>query len=251
MNNGNRINHDPLNPLLYTNRSMALLKLSLYTRVITDSQHAISLSSPNTAPKPSLYPSPNSSIMKAYFQLAQAQIALHDPVDALKSAKKAHELCVDECAVGGKGASSIGPITELVLRCKREAWERKEAERLRSRPGLLVDVLNVMEKQRDAEISNVTQAGNGEEGRDGKRARLRGEWETKMEDVRKVFEKAGEDKEKRREVPDWAVDDITFAVMLDPVVVCPLSFPHLPSIPHSFPRPISPFPSFVHLVRWF
>ncbi|PVH83261.1 U-box-domain-containing protein [Cadophora sp. DSE1049] len=104
------INHDPSNPLLYTNRSMALLKLHLYPRVILDTRHAISLLPHN---------------MKAYFQLAQAQIALGDPSSALTSAKKAHEFCVEECMSGGKGASSIGPITELVLRAKKEDWERK------------------------------------------------------------------------------------------------------------------------------
>ena len=66
--------------------------------------------------------------MKAHFQLAQAQIALHYAEDALESARTAHTLCVEEVVAGGKGGSSIGPITELVLRCKKERWEEREGE---------------------------------------------------------------------------------------------------------------------------
>jgi STIP1 family protein 1 len=40
-----------------------------------------------------------------------------------------------------------------------------------------------------------------------------------MEALRGVFEAARPKEEKRREVPDWAVDDISFCVMVDPVIV--------------------------------
>ncbi|KAH7314248.1 U-box domain-containing protein [Rhexocercosporidium sp. MPI-PUGE-AT-0058] len=198
------INHDPSNPLLYTNRSMALLKLHLYPRVILDTRHAISLLPHN---------------MKAYFQLAQAQIALSDPSAALISAKKAHEFCVEECMTGGKGASSIGPITELVLRAKKEDWERKEDERVKGLGGLLGDVVRGLERERDAELKAIE--GEGEE-REKREKEIAGVWEKKIEDVKKVFESAegsaGTDESRRRKVPDWCVDDITFSVMLDPVV---------------------------------
>jgi STIP1 family protein 1 len=141
--------------------------------------------------------------MKAYFQLAQAQIALYDAESALNSAKEAHRLCVEEIAVGGKGGTSIGPITELVLRCKKEDWERREGERLRARGGLLEGLVGFLEK----------------EGREGE-----------VEELRRVFEEGGRGGEaRRRKVPDWCVDDITFSVMLDPVVVSlyPPSFPLL------------------------
>jgi hypothetical protein len=37
--------------------------------------------------------------------------------------------------------------------------------------------------------------------------------------MRDVFEKARPKEEKRRQVPDWAIDDISFCVMVDPVIV--------------------------------
>ena len=51
---------------------------------------------------------------------------------------------------------------------------------------------------------------------------MRGVWEGKIREVRRVWESAEgcNGLERRRKVPDWCVDDITFSVMLDPVVVC-------------------------------
>ena len=136
--------------------------------------------------------------MKAYYHLAQAQIALHSTAEALASSKIAHKFCVEEIHKGGKGGGSIGPITELVLRCKKEWWEEEEEKRLRGREGLLGEVMDALE-----------QNGEGNFSRD------------KIEDVRRVFEQAGsvDQDKRRRRVPDWCVDDITFSVMLDPVVV--------------------------------
>ncbi|CZT06285.1 related to CHIP protein (carboxyl terminus of Hsc70-interacting protein) [Rhynchosporium agropyri] len=201
------ITHDPSNPLLYTNRSMALLKLQLYPRVILDTRQAISLLPQN---------------MKAYFQLAQAQIALSDSTAALTSAKKAHELCVEECINGGKGASSIGPITDLVLRAKKEDWERREDERVRGMGGLLRDVVKGMEESRDRELEDIKGEGDEEE-EEEKVSEVVWRWLKKIEEVRSVFETAEanagtKDQSRRRKVPDWCVDDITFSVMLDPVV---------------------------------
>jgi hypothetical protein len=44
----------------------------------------------------------------------------------------------------------------------------------------------------------------------------------KIEELRRTFELAGYNAQeaKKRKVPDWCLDDITFSVMLDPVVVC-------------------------------
>ena len=46
--------------------------------------------------------------------------------------------------------------------------------------------------------------------------------EQKVGELMSVFEmaKIGGEDARRRKVPDWAIDDITFSVMLDPVIVC-------------------------------
>lgn len=121
--------------------------------------------------------------------------------------------------VGGKGANNIGPITELVLRCKKELWELREEERLRSRPSLLNELVAGLERDREAYISVLRAEGKGKDVEiESVKERYRG----KIGELRRTFELAGVNGEegKRRKVPDWCLDDITFSVMLDPVVVC-------------------------------
>jgi STIP1 family protein 1 len=160
--------------------------------------------------------------MKAYYYLAQAQIALHKPEEALRSSKEAHRLCVEEIygVRGGKGASSVGPITELVLRCKKESWEKREEERLRRRGGLLNELVDALGYKRKLEIVGVRERNGGLIGSKEERE-LERVYEGKIEELKSTFEIAGLNGEeaKRRKVPDWCVDDITFSVMLDPVVV--------------------------------
>lgn len=120
--------------------------------------------------------------------------------------------------VGGKGANNIGPITELVLRCKKELWELREEERLRSRPSLLNELVAGLERDREAYISVLRAEGKGKDAEiESVKERYRG----KIGELRRTFELAGVNGEegKRRKVPDWCLDDITFSVMLDPVVV--------------------------------
>lgn len=178
---------------------MALLKLSHYEAVITDSLHVLELQ-------------PNN--MKAHFQLAQAQIALHQERDALESAKKAYELCMEEVAIGGKGASSLGAITELVHKCRKEDWEGRERQRIRNEDSLLGELVRDLEDKRNKEVERLSKEGAGEV----QTSEAYQEYEAKIESLRGVFEKAG--MAKRRRVPDWCIDDISFAVMMDPVVVC-------------------------------
>ena len=207
------INYDPTNPLLYTNRTLTLLRLQLYARVIDDALTSIRLLPDN---------------MKAYYHLAQAQIALHRTSEALESSKIAHKFCVDEIHRGGKGGSSIGPITELVLKCKKEWWEDREDARLKAMPGLLQELVGGLEQKKKwavkEAVANLAAEDGGLKEEEVKESVER-QYEAKIEELRKTFKKAGmvEAEAKRRRVPDWCVDDITFSVMLDPVVVSSFS----------------------------
>lgn len=191
------ISYDSSNPALYTNRAMAYLKLSSFESVIKDSEKAIDLQ-------------PNN--MKAYFQLAQARIALHHEKEALESAKKAYELCMEEVAKDGTGAKSLPAITELLHRCRKEEWESRERERVRNDEGLLGELVRDLEEKRDRAINQLVATNAGEKAME----ETNQEYEGKIENLRDVFHRAGV--AKRRKVPDWCIDDITFAVMSDPVV---------------------------------
>jgi STIP1 homology and U-box containing protein 1 len=183
---------------------MSRLKLSLWDSVITDSLQAISIT-------------PHS--MKAYYYLAQAEIALNRTSEALESSKKAHALCVSDIETGtGKNPEgSLGPITDLVLRCKKEDWERREKERVRGRNSLLDELVEDLKAKGEREVKELEEGGAGSVEVD----EVKREYEGKIETLRKTFEAAGVagSAEKRRKVPDWVLDDITFGVMLDPVVV--------------------------------
>jgi STIP1 homology and U-box containing protein 1 len=194
------IHHDPTNPLFYTNRAMACLKTAPpnYRQAAADSRISIELLPKN---------------LKAFFYLAQAQIELKMEEEALKSALEAHRLCVEECMMVpmGKGSSNIGKITELVLRCKKERWEEKERERKRMRGDLLAEIVAGFEAKKQGTINGSDGTNSG------------AQWDKKIEELQQTFEHAEEhrgEEAKRRDVPDWCIDAITFSVMVDPVVVC-------------------------------
>lgn len=115
----------------------------------------------------------------------------------------------------GKGSSSIGNITELVLKCKREWWEARETRRLRERGGLVEELVEDLQRNKQAAISQETSESQVPD--------IIREYDGKIEELRTMFEQSqgANDEGRRRKVPDWCIDDISFSVMLDPVVVSP------------------------------
>lgn len=188
---------DPNNPALYTNRAMARLKLAQWDSAIADCTECLKRA-------------PDS--MKAHYSLSQAHLALHAYDDAVEHALTAHRLCAAALD------KSLTTITAHVLRCKKERWDDREKRRVREDADLELEVLGLLEKERLAAAKEV---GDLDE---GSRREIEDEWRAKIERMRDVFEKARPTKQKRREVPDWAIDDISFCVMVDPVVVSPLAY---------------------------
>jgi STIP1 family protein 1 len=147
--------------------------------------------------------------MKAHYYMSRAHLALHDFDDALKHAKVAHELCISS------GDNSLTFTTTQVLRCKKDRWEHMERLRVHEGTELESEVLAMMERERDV----VLQEPNGEVYRKD----IEQEWERRISQMHQVFEKARTAGGKRRDVPDWAIDDISFGIMVDPVIVGSLS----------------------------
>lgn len=184
---------------------MARLRLSQWDSAVADGVACLALA-------------PDS--MKAHYSLSQAHLALKAHDDALRHALRAHALCV---AGGAAEHKSLGPITTHVLRCKKERWEERERRRVRGLSGLEAEVLGLLEKGREEAVREAEREVGGDDGAGGlgeeERREIEAEWEAKMEAMRGVFEAARPKEERRREVPDWAVDDISFCVMVDPVIV--------------------------------
>lgn len=182
---------DPKNPSLYTNRANARLKLRFHDLAISDCNDCLALSPRN---------------MKAHFMLCQAQTALGDPDAALRAGLEAHVLCL---ATGDD--KSLPAITAAVLQCKKLRWEDREKRRVREAQDLEREVGELLQRERDEMLAGVVD--------DVERATIEDEYEEKLTQMRQVFERARSQSEKRREVPDWAIDDISFGIMVDPVIV--------------------------------
>lgn len=169
---------------------MARLKLEIWDSVVSDCESCLGLTSDN---------------LKAHYYLSQAQLALKDYDSALTNAQKAHQLCVQT------GDKSLAAITAQVLRAKKDRWDWMEKRRTREARHLENEVIELMEKEREQALTNAMD--------DGEKREIEAEWEQKIEILRSTFEKSRSAEEKRREVPEWAIDDISFGIMVDPVLV--------------------------------
>lgn len=184
-----RIIADPKDPKIYTNRALARIKLQRWEDAILDCQTCLDLSPDN---------------MKPHFLMAQAQIELKYFDDALHNVKRAHELAVKT------GDKSLGAITQLVLRCKKERWDDKERRRLRESSALEREVLEMLERERAQALADCMDESELKD--------ITADWDVKIADMKRTFQQARGEQGRRREVPDWAVDDITFGIMVDPVI---------------------------------
>jgi len=179
--------------------------------------------------------------MKAYHHLAQAEIELGRLDDAYKNAQIAYELCsgVKTGVVDRAWERSLGPVTALVLRCKKELWEKKENERLKVRNMLLEETCALMRARKEEQKKKIAVYDGSQQEMDD----VEREWAEKEQELRRTWERAADNEGKRREVPDWAIDNITFAVMHDPAMVSSLAIYYLQSIscqPVVCARPLRP-----------
>lgn len=137
--------------------------------------------------------------------MAQAQVELGNFDDALPTAKQARNLCVQT------NDKSLGQVTVLVLRCKKERWEHMDRRRKREDLSLEGDMVTAIRREADEMIKTTDDA--------FERRDITQEYEAKILAVQKVFERSRENDDKKRVVPDWMICDITFNVFVDPVVV--------------------------------
>lgn len=182
---------DDSNPALYTNRAMARLKLELWDSATDDCIMCLKLSGDKN--------------MKAYYILSQAQLQLCDYDFALESALSAHKICAET------NDRSLPNVTAQVLLCKQKRWEESEKRRIRQDQELETETIALMDKERDEMLKSCDS--------DSERQMVVDEWEQKIGQLRSIFERARSEAEKERKVPDWIIDDISFCVMVDPVIV--------------------------------
>lgn len=113
---------------------MARLKLEAWDHCIDDCLKSIELENSN---------------MKGYYYLAQAQLALKHPNEALTSALTAYDKCLETLD------RSTSAVSALVLRAKKEKWEAKERSRLRKRSEMLRELEDALLANKEAELQDL------------------------------------------------------------------------------------------------
>ena len=230
------IQKDPTNPFLFTNRAYARIKLEEWSPVIDDCIKSLELN-------------PNQN-MKAYYYLAQAQLGLKHPNEALTSALTAYNVALFT------KSTSTNSTAELVTACKKAKFEARERDRLRTRGALRAHLEDRLLEDLDQELEGIyhkVKAGNMK-GHDAEQERMwaREAWKKNVEELRSTFAVADPENQPHRvsltnsksktwlqnldqrkalggggletwlilvqEVPDYFLDGITFEVMNDPVV---------------------------------
>ncbi|KAK8197950.1 hypothetical protein HDK77DRAFT_32077 [Phyllosticta capitalensis] len=197
------IQKNPNNPLLFTNRANARMKLESWELAIDDCLKSIELLRDN---------------LKAYTFLARAQLALKHPNEALSSALVAYDLCIRSKTL----TKDAQTISALVLQCKKAKWEGRERERLRRKSPLLAELEDKIELASNQELASINERADkgelGEIAASEEREEVAKRTAQKLEDLRNIFAIADPDNMSKKEVPDYLIDNITFEIMHDPVV---------------------------------
>lgn len=160
------IQKDPSNPKLFTNRAMAHLKLEAWESCIDDCIKSIELENDN---------------MKGYYYLAQAQLGLKHPSEALSSALTAYEICVSSLS------SSTSAVSALVLKAKKEKWAAKEQEKARRTNLLLKELEETLLENKDKELGNLQELMLSENEEAEQREEVEAAARRKIDDLRTVF----------------------------------------------------------------
>lgn len=119
-------------------------------------------------------------------------------------------------------ASSIPAILTLVIACRKRTFEARRIEYRKSKADLLAemeqhlqrnmhDTLRKIEEDLHAGAMLPIQAGE-------ERAEIEATTEQKISELRSTFAVADPVNHLKKEIPEWAIDTITFELMHDPVV---------------------------------
>ena len=145
---------------------MARLKLQSWENCIDDCLKSIELETGN---------------MKGYFYLAEAQLALGHPNEALTSALTAYDRCI---ATLNPSASAV---SALVLKAKKEKWVAKERDKARRKSDLLREIEDGIVANKMKQLRNLKEQGLGPSAEAEEAVEIETTTRQKLEDVRSIF----------------------------------------------------------------
>lgn len=199
------------NPLIFTNRANVRLKLSSFEGAVNDCLKSLELTGPDAHNH------------KAYYFLAQAQLALNHPREALSSAQTAYQQVLHPAPTAKISPNDLQTFSLFVLKCKKARFTARERDRLLRQGDLraeLEDGLSAALARDLAALSQLPEPLGPVELRE-RTEDLHAQHALRLEGLKAVFaiaEAPGSSNQHRREVPDYLIDMITFEPMHDPVV---------------------------------
>jgi len=197
------------NPLIFTNRANARLKLQRWDGAVNDCLKSIEITG-------------TGQNHKAFYFLAQAQLALHHPHEALSSALTAYNQVLHPAPAAKTSPKDVETFSAFVLKCKKAKFAVRDRERLRRQGDLRAELEETLEAQKQRDLNTVShqldkrEIGNVEASERGDE--ILTNFDNKVAGLRAVFAAADPTNHKPREIPDHLVDMITFEPMHDPVM---------------------------------
>lgn len=165
---------------------------------------------------------PNKQNHKAFFFLAQAQLALHHPNEATSSAITAYDQVRNPLSAAKISPKDLETFSAFVLKCKKARFAARDRERRLRQHDLRAELEDTIEANKRQELDQISeQLGNGALGQveaSERKEEVHSNAKQKVQDVQALFAVVDPANQKLREIPDHLVDMITFEVMHDPVI---------------------------------
>lgn len=154
--------------------------------------------------------------------VAQAQLALHHPHEALSSALTAYEQVLHPAPAAKISPQDLSTFAHFVLRCKKAKFASRDRERLRRQGHLRSELEEILDREKQSELDSISRELHsgllGPVEASERSEEVASNFNTKIATLRSVFEAADPANHKPREIPDHLIDMITFEPMHDPVI---------------------------------
>ncbi|KAK5108011.1 hypothetical protein LTR62_008846 [Meristemomyces frigidus] len=199
------------NSLIFTNRANVRLKLQRYEGVVDDCLKSIEIQGQH------------GQNHKAYYFLAQAQLLLNHPNEALASALTAYNQVLHPQPAAKISPKDLETFSAFVLKCKKTKFSFRERERLRRQGDFCAELEAALDSRRQQEQRTFSsQLHHGQLGTIAALERtqeIQTTFDQKISELHTLFAAAHPEAQRtRREIPDYIVDMITFEPMHDPVM---------------------------------
>lgn len=162
------------------------------------------------------------TLLADYHIIAQAQLALHHPHEALSSALTAYDQVLYAPPAVKISPRDLEAFSAFVLKCKKAKFAARDRERLRRQGDLRAELEDSLEANKQRELDDVSRLlekqALGPVEASERNQEILSTFDKKIGDLRNLFTTVDPTQHKPREIPDHLVDMITFEPMHDPVI---------------------------------